>query len=131
MYNTENEQDKYCMSKVVPERGKPLTRIKGCSEDRSCTKFELKDSSSLFKFKKKSLDYLYKKLNLILMLGILHGRVYLRVQLKKIQLSKELFMIELQGNSHVYIPKDLSLMHLPMSYRYYDPVLTFIQMMIP
>lgn len=32
-----------------------------------------------YKFKKKSLHYLYKKLNLILMLGMLHGRLYLRV----------------------------------------------------
>ena len=40
-------------------------------------------------------------------------------------------MIELQSSRDVFIPRELSLMKLPLSFRYYDPVLQIIKQMMP
>lgn len=46
--------------------------------------------------------------------------------LKKIELAKELMVLDLEQGKEVLIPKQLSQDHLPMSFRYYDPIFMFI-----
>jgi hypothetical protein len=74
---------------------------------------------------------MYNKIKLMIQLKIFGGLLYLQCILKKIQLAKELFMIELMSGQEVNVPKDLSQSNLPYSYRYYDPILLLIKGMMP
>jgi hypothetical protein len=66
------------------------------------------------------------KLNMMLACKSLRGSLYLEVLLEKYKLVKELFINEVENGTETYIPKDLSQDHLPMSYRYYDPIIAII-----
>ena len=55
-----------------------------------------------------------------------HGLVFLRALLKRIELQKEEFVSKIEEGDIVYIPKDLSQDHLPQSFRYYDPILLIV-----
>ena len=64
---------------------------------------------------------------MIIALKAVHGKLYLRALKKKIQVARELFIIEIEQGEEVYIPGDLSQDQLPYSFRYYDPVMMFAQ----
>lgn len=55
----------------------------------------------------------------------------LRVILKRIQLVKELLIINLQSKEEVFIPKELSMLTLPASFRYYDPMIRIVKSLMP
>ena len=48
------------------------------------------------------------------------------ILLKVISLEKELFILEMEQGSEVFIPHRLSQDQLPMSYKYYDPIMNII-----
>ena len=54
------------------------------------------------------------------------GQLYLQIIKRKIQLIKEMFLIELLAGQDVEIPKDLSHKQFPYSFRFYDPILLII-----
>lgn len=56
----------------------------------------------------------------------LKGILLIDVLLEKIQIEKELFLHEVEEGRVAFIPRDLSQDHLPMSFRYYDPIIAFI-----
>ena len=56
----------------------------------------------------KSRRILFNRLNLYLKLGVLTKYVYLMVLIRRIELSKELFVIDLEQGKEVFITKDLS-----------------------
>lgn len=80
-----------------------------------------------YKFSKKSRDQMYNKLDLLLSLRLFGGLLFLRLMLYKIQLAKEIFMIELELGKEVFVPKDMSQSKLPLSFRYYDPIINMIK----
>jgi hypothetical protein len=45
----------------------------------------------------------------------------------KLKLVKEIFVLEIEQGREVSIPKELNQNDLPYSFRYYDPLITFIQ----
>ena len=47
--------------------------------------------------------------------------------LRRIELAKELFMLEVETGKEVFIMKDLTMDHFPYSMRYYDPILAIVQ----
>ena len=55
------------------------------------------------------------------------GIALIKCLLRKIQIVKELFIIDIEQGQEVFIPKELSQDHLPLSFRYYDPILMMIQ----
>lgn len=67
------------------------------------------------------------KLNMVIKLRAINGIAYLRCLLRKIQIAKELFILEIEQGAEVFIPKELSQDHLPYSMRYYDPIVALIQ----
>jgi hypothetical protein len=91
--------------------------------------FEQKDYKRFLdnKINYKSRKILFNRLNLYLKLGILSESVYIMVLLRRIELSKELFIIELEQGKEVFISKDLSQDNLPKSFRYYDYILQMVQ----
>jgi hypothetical protein len=56
-----------------------------------------------------------------------HGSVFLRAYLKKIEVSKLLFIKEIEEGQETFIPAELAQDHLPFSFRYYDPILAIVQ----
>ena len=45
----------------------------------------------------------------------------------RIQLVKELFLMDMEQGIEVNIPREISMDHWPLSYRYYDSILMMIQ----
>jgi hypothetical protein len=43
--------------------------------------------------------------------------------LKRIEISKKLFIIDIEQGLEVFIPSDLQQNKLPMTFRYFDPIL--------
>jgi hypothetical protein len=70
---------------------------------------------------------LEKKLSMIINLKMIHGYHYLKTALMKKEISRELFILSLEGTMEVFIPKDLSMDHLPYSFRYYDHLIVTAQ----
>jgi hypothetical protein len=64
------------------------------------------------------------KLKLVLGLKSLKGMLFIRALLQKIELSKQIFVMEVQEGQEVHICQDLSQQHLPNSFRYYDPLIS-------
>ena len=63
---------------------------------------------------------------MILACKSLRGILYVEVLLEKFKTIKELFIHEVEDGIETFIPKDLSQDHLPMSFRYYDPVIAVV-----
>jgi hypothetical protein len=79
------------------------------------------------KFKRKINMIRYAQINLFINLGLISGPRYIEALLVRIRLSRERFLLDLQQGMEVLIPYELSQDHLPMSYRFYDCILQFIQ----
>jgi hypothetical protein len=60
-------------------------------------------------------------------LKLIKGPRYIESILKKIELVKDLFLIDLELGEEVIIPKELSMDMLPQSFRYYDYILLMVQ----
>ena len=58
---------------------------------------------------------------------LITGPRFIETILKKLELVKELFLMDLEITEEVLIPKELSQDMLPYSYRYYDYILLLIQ----
>ena len=65
----------------------------------------------------------YDNLRIISHFGVMKGILFISTVLKRIEIAKKLFVAEIQGGTEVLIPRDLSQDHLPMSFRYYDPLI--------
>ena len=63
-----------------------------------------------------------ENLKFLLNYGI-QGHAFIYVLLKLIDLQKELFVLDLELGSHVYIPKYLSMRQFSIAFRYYDPLI--------
>ena len=70
---------------------------------------------------------MHNKIALLEKLKILKGPLYIQVKLKRIEIARDLFMIDVETGREVFIRKSLSQQDLPMSYRYYDSIFNFIQ----
>ena len=69
---------------------------------------------------------IFRKINLVINMKAISGVIFLRALLKKIDLARDLFIMDIEEGQEVFIPKDLSVDHLPYSFRYYDPVIPVI-----
>mmetsp|Transcript_21305 Transcript_21305/g.32979 ORF Transcript_21305/g.32979 Transcript_21305/m.32979 type:complete len:82 (-) Transcript_21305:1133-1378(-) len=56
----------------------------------------------------------------------MHGVFALKILQKKIALAREAFVLEIEQGAEVFIPHELSQDKLPLSFRFYDPVLKII-----
>ena len=59
-------------------------------------------------------------------LKALKGVIMLNAMLKKIQLQKELFVLDIEDGNEIYIPSSLTQDRLPYSFRFYDPILALV-----
>ena len=80
-----------------------------------------------FKHGKTVKSELYRKISLLMSIGALDKILFLKMKLKQIQLTKELFLFDIEHSSEVYIPDELRQDELPKSYLYYDFLINFLQ----
>ena len=98
-------------------------------QDNLSAQFERKNlkRSLDFKIQTRKLKMHYNRLRFFQGLNILKGRLYLEAQLKRISISKQLFILELEQGTEVFIPPDLCINRYPQSFRFYDHILNFIK----
>lgn len=65
-------------------------------------------------------------LNLINKLRAVHGCIYLYSLIKREELVKQLFIMDVEEGGEILIPGEMSQDQLPRSFRYYDPILNII-----
>lgn len=65
----------------------------------------------------------YMKTRLMLSLKMLKGLFFIETLLTKIKLAKQIFVLDVEQGQEVFILDDLSQRHLPLSFRYYDPII--------
>ena len=79
-----------------------------------------------YKYRREYLNNQCQKINLILSLNALNGLLYLKLLLKKFQMAKKLFVMDIEQGQEVFIPSDFSQKDLPINFRYYDPILHIV-----
>jgi hypothetical protein len=52
--------------------------------------------------------------------------LYIKLKLKLIELTKELFLYDIEHSTEVHIPEELRLADLPSAYWYYDFLINYI-----
>lgn len=67
------------------------------------------------------------QLNLMMNVGALRGLNYIEAALKKIALTKQTVVAQIEMGNEVHIPAILSQDHLPVSFRYYDSLIRNIK----
>lgn len=68
------------------------------------------------------------KLNALMKLKMVRGMPYITAMKLKIQLARDLLILEIEQGNQVYIPYYLSQDNFPMSFRYYDPILQIVKL---
>jgi len=63
-----------------------------------------------------------RKIEFIICFNVLKGEVYNFLLMKSIDLTKKLFVLDIEQGNEVWIPKSLSLDGYPKSFQYYDPI---------
>jgi len=79
-----------------------------------------------YKHDKNVLNAKLLKVKFMLGVGGLMDIFYLKSVIKKIQLKKQLFVLELEQGQEVFIPNELSVESYPPTFTYYDPVIQII-----
>jgi hypothetical protein len=69
----------------------------------------------------------YANLNLILNIKAVTKINYIQCLIKRIELAKRLFVMDIEQGAEAYIPNDLRNSKLPLSFQYYDPIMTIVQ----
>lgn len=68
---------------------------------------------------------LFEKIKLVLNLKAVNKVLYIKLLLKKIDLAKSLFILEIEQGEEVFIPPEISINQYPLSFRFYDSILNF------
>ena len=66
---------------------------------------------------------IYNRIKLFTSLGLITGVQYISCILKQIEITKKLFVLELEQGKEVKIPEKLSQDKLPYSFRFYDCII--------
>ena len=66
-------------------------------------------------------------MRLLINVKAISGALYLKALIKRVELAKFLFVHEIEYGGDVFIPNELSQDRLPHAFRYYDPILSFVQ----
>lgn len=80
-----------------------------------------------FKFSKTKSIAQVNKIKMFTSMNMIKGPLYIKFQLKLMQLEKELFTLEISRGTEVKIPPSLDQSKLPFSYRYFDPVINIVK----
>lgn len=79
-----------------------------------------------FKFNDRVINEELVKLRFLLGVGGLNDLFFIKTILKKKEMIKKKFVLDLERGQEVFIPRDLSCDIYPPSFRYYDPIIQII-----
>jgi hypothetical protein len=80
-----------------------------------------------YKFEKRSREYILSKMRLYMNMKIISGEVFLNSILKKVDLTKDIMILDIALGKEVFLDSEFNMNQLPGSFRYYDPILRIIQ----
>ena len=66
------------------------------------------------------------KLKMTLGIKAISGILYVEALIKKIELVKQILIYDVEQGNESFIPKELSQDNLPLSFRFYDPIIPII-----
>ena len=66
-------------------------------------------------------------LNVMIQFKAVRKIEYILCLLKRVEVAKKLFVLEIESGTEVFIPSDLRIDHLPLSFQFNDPVMMIIQ----
>ena len=78
------------------------------------------------KFKRMQWNASLRKVKFMLGVGGLVDDFFLMAVIKKIELQKAMFVLELEQGQEVYIPNELSCDSYPQGFRFYDPIIQIV-----
>ena len=79
-----------------------------------------------YKFVKKTKEIILNKIRLLMNMRIINGNIYLKSIISKIEILKELLILDVQLGISVYLCDEFNMNQLPVSFRYYDPIFWII-----
>ena len=79
------------------------------------------------KYKRCCKKTILNNIKLLINMKAICGILYIKALIHRQELSKYLFIHEIEQGQEVYIPIELSQDKMPPSFRYYDPILALIQ----
>lgn len=68
----------------------------------------------------------YRKIDMIIGFKLADKGLYLKLILKRIDLSKDMLMLDVEDGKEAFLSKDLNVEKLPYSFRYYDFLLNYV-----
>ena len=80
-----------------------------------------------YRMKKIELTDQFNRLNLMVKNRLLGGLLFVKVLIMRNEVRKKLLILDVELGREVFIPTELSQDNLPLSFRYYDFILRFIQ----
>lgn len=78
------------------------------------------------KFKRMQWSAQLRKVKFMIGVGGLTDDFYLMAVIKKIELQKAMFVLELEQGQEVFIPNELSCDSYPQGFRFYDPIIQVV-----
>ena len=94
--------------------------------DRSLYGEQSKERFVRYKSKLCELVEMLNKLNLVIQLKAVRDEVYIRIIIKRIEISKEIFSMNIELGLETFIPKILAQHSMPISFRFYDPIMNLV-----
>lgn len=79
-----------------------------------------------YKFEKKTKEIILNKIRLLMNMKIISGDIFVKSIISKIEILKELLILDVQLGMAVYLCDEFNMNQLPLSFRYYDPILRII-----
>ena len=80
-----------------------------------------------YKYEYKALFLKYKKFELLCHLRAFNKINFIRFNLKKIEIAKQLFLKDIEHGSEVYITNEMRQNQYPKSMHFYDSILIYLQ----
>ena len=75
---------------------------------------------------RQSLMNLYSKCKILINFKAIKNELYIKAALMKLQVAKELFVLDIEQGSEAYVPPELTVDLMPMSFRFYDAILVLV-----
>ena len=79
-----------------------------------------------YKNKSKIITSTISRINMLIGLKVANSLLFILLLLKRIELSKEMLILDIDNRNWTVIPPDLSQERLPASFRFYDFVINHI-----
>ena len=83
-----------------------------------------------YKNERIQIEELIDKINLCIQLKAAQNLGLIKIILKRIELARKIFIMNIEIGLEVLIPKQLTMQNLPMNFRYYDPIQLIVRELI-